>query len=77
MRHSILQLAVLAFFLLAFLLYWGLCAPIGCILRAGLGLRMRLTVVDMYDDRLGVRGRRQVQVGECWRDGVDEFLDIV
>ena len=78
MRHSILQLAILAslFLLTSFvLLYWGLWAPIGCILRTRLGLR--LTIVDMHDDRLGIRGRRRVQIGKCWWDGVDEFLDIV
>jgi len=75
MRHGTLQLGVLALSLLAFVLHLGrgVCAPIGSILRIGLGLGL----VDMDDDLLRVRGRRRVQIGKCWRNGVDEFLDIV
>jgi len=77
MRHGTLQLGVLAILPLAFVLQlrWGLGAPIGYICRTRLGLR--LTTVYMDDDLLGIRGRSRVEVGKCWRNRVDEFLDVV
>lgn len=82
MRHGTLQLVVLALFLLAFVgrgvsrgVSRGLCVPVGHmgLLLSGLGLGG----VEMDDDGLWVRRGRGIQVGKCWWDRVDEFLDIV
>ena len=60
MRHSTLQMAVLALFLLAllgFLVPRSVCVPKGYI-RLLIGLGLQLAVVQTPNDRLRVRGGR-------------------